>query len=367
LLDRVIAAAILPTAGLRQTDGRVKRPETRYARSGDLSIAYQVSGQGTADIVFTPGFVSNLDVAWEDPSIAHFFDGLSAFSRLIRFDKRGTGLSDPIVGAPSLEERMDDIRVVMDAAGCERAAQFGVGEGAPLCILFAVRHPERTSALILYGASARLLQAPDQAWGWTEDRVTDLLAGMERSWASGEWWDFANPSVAADARSRAWWARYMRASASPAMARMLIRSSVEMDVRDLLPRVDLPTLVLHRSGDQWVSVEHGRYLAAQIHGAKYTELSGSDHRPSLGDAGRLLDAVETFLTGEPRRRRSRADLSEREREVVELVVAGGTARTIAARLYLSERTVESHLANAYGKLGVRSRIELIRRAAELGL
>ena len=349
-----------------QTSGHVRPPETRYARSGDLGIAFQVSGQGPPDIVFTPGFVSNLDVSWEDPSIAHFFEGLAAFSRLIRFDKLGTGLSDPAAGMPSLDERMDDIRAVMDAAGCDRAAQFGVGEGGPLCILFAVRHPERTSALILYGAYARLLQAADQAWGWTKARSTDLLAAMERSWATGEWWDFANPSIAGQPRSRAWWARYMRASASPGIARRLMTSNVEMDVRDILPRIRVPTLVLHRSGDQWVSVEHGRYLAAQIPGAKYIELPGSDHRPSLGDAGRILGAVEEFLTGR-RHRRSRSDLSEREREVVELVIAGETARAIAARLYLSERTVESHRASAYGKLGVRSRIELVRRAAEFGL
>lgn len=343
-----------------------KRPETSYARSGEVSIAYQVCGAGP-DLVFVPGFVSHLDVSWEDPSLAHLLQGLSSFCRLIRFDKRGTGLSDPTPADVSLETRMADIRAVMDAAGSERAALFGVSEGTPLCMLFAVRHPERTTALVLYGAYARLLRAADQPYGWSEERVREIIAGIDRSWATGEWWEFADPSMAGDTRHRSWRARYLRASASPATARALIRSNVEMDVRDLLPRIAAPTLLLHRTGDQWISIEHGRELANKIPGAKLVEMPGADHRPSLGDAARVLGEVEGFLTGRHRRRRSRSGLSDREREVVQLVLAGDTARAIAARLYLSERTVETHLANAYAKLGVRSQLELARRASELDL
>jgi pimeloyl-ACP methyl ester carboxylesterase/DNA-binding CsgD family transcriptional regulator len=347
-------------------------PETRYAKSGDVNIAYQVVGDGPPDLVLVPGFVSHVEVAWEEPNLAHFFSRLSSFTRLILFDKRGTGMSDPVTSAPTMEERMDDIRAVMDAAGSERAATFGASEGGSLSILFARHHPERAQALILYGSWARRLAAPDYPWGPRAEDLEGFLGGMEDAWATGAWWNTDDPSPLDDERHRRWWARYLRMSASPAMARAVIRMNAEMDLRDLLPEVQVPTLILHRSEDNWIDVGHGRYLAEHIPGARYIELPGNDHRVWLGDVETILREVEIFLTGhKPRPRRRDAigagALSRREREVAVLASYGETAAQIAEHLFVSERTVETHLASIYIKLGVRSKTELIRRADQLGL
>jgi pimeloyl-ACP methyl ester carboxylesterase/DNA-binding CsgD family transcriptional regulator len=344
-------------------------PETRYARSGAVSIAYQVLGTGPLDLVLVPGFVSHVEVAWEAPAYARFLTRLAAFSRLMVFDKRGTGMSDPVSSPPTMAERMDDIRAVMEAAGSRQAAIFGVSEGGTLGLLFALTHPEMTRALILYGSWARRLQAPDYAWGLAEDEVEGFVETMASAWATGEWW---RPSPEDDERHRAWWARYLRVSASPAMAQDAIRMNAQIDFRDRLSEVRVPTLVLHRTGDSWIEVGHGRYLGEHIPGARLVELPGIDHRIWLGDAEAVLDHVEIFLTGRKARPRRAAEvgpaaLSRREREVAQLAARGETAAEIAARLVLSERTIESHLASVYAKLGVRSKTELARRAAEFGL
>jgi pimeloyl-ACP methyl ester carboxylesterase/DNA-binding CsgD family transcriptional regulator len=348
------------------------RPETRYARSGDVSIAYQVVGDGPLDLVMVPGFVSHVEVAWEQPNLAHFFSRLSSFSRLILFDKRGTGLSDPVTSAPTIEDRMDDIRAVMDAAGSSHAAVMGVSEGGTLSILFAHEHPERATALILYGSWARRLSAPDYPWGLRAEDLESFLGRMEEAWATGEWWNPDERDPADDDVHRTWWSRYLRMSASPAMARAVIRMNTGMDLRDLLPDVRATTLILHRVGDNWIEVGHGRYLAEKIPGAKYVELPGTDHRLWLGDVEPILSEVEIFLTGRKRRPRRRAAigmdaLSRREREVALLAARGESAAQIASHLFISERTVETHLASVYAKLGVRSKAELIRRADELGV
>ncbi len=348
-------------------------PETRYAKSGGLSIGYQVFGKGPLDLVLVHGFVSHLEVAWEEPHLAQFLNHLGAFARVIVFDKRGTGVSDPVSTPPTIAERVDDIRAVMDAAGCERAAFFGISEGGPLSIHFAVHHPERTSALVVYGSYARWLQAADYPWGRTPERFESFLASIDRAWRTGEWWSQHNPSIVADERYSAWWARYLRMSASPGMATALVRMNSQIDVRPLLPKVTVPTLVLHRTHEQWFDVGNARYLAAHIPSAKLVELEGIDHVPWLGDAQSVLREIEVFLTGHERRPRGRAfetgvdALTRREREVAQLAVAGETAAEIAKRLVISERTVESHLANAYAKLGVETKVELARRAADLGL
>ena len=348
------------------------RPETQYARSGSVSIAYQVMGEGAVDLVLVPGFVSHVEVAWEEPKLARFLTRLASFARLIVFDKRGTGMSDPVAAPPSMDQRMDDIGAVMDAVGSARAAMLGVSEGGTLSLLFSAAHPERTHALVMYGSWARRLAGPDYPYGPSAEELEQVVAGMDRAWATGEWWDGGKPSEADDVRHRVWWARYLRMAASPAMAQNVIRMNMRLDVRDVLDSITVPTLILHRSGDTWIDVGHARYLAQHIPNAKYVELPGSDHRPWLGDVDAIANEIEVFLTGRKSRPRRRTNigvdaLSRREREVALLASRGETAAEIAAHLVVSKRTVESHLVSIYAKLGVESKTELIRRASELGI
>jgi pimeloyl-ACP methyl ester carboxylesterase/DNA-binding CsgD family transcriptional regulator len=345
--------------------------ETRYAKSDRVSIAYQVVGEGSQDLILVPGFVPHIEVAWEQPRLAHFLSRLASFSRLIVFDKRGTGMSDPVESPPSMDQRMDDIRAVMDAAGSRSGTLFGISEGGTLSLLFACKHPERTRALVLYGSWARRLSGPDYPYGPSAEQLEDTIVGMDEAWATGTWWDGGRPSPADDARHRAWWARYLRMAASPAMAQNVIRMNMRMDIRDLLPAIDQPTLILHRAGDTWIDVGHARYLAEHLPRARYVELPGSDHRPWLGDVDAIADEVEIFVTGRKSRPRRRTSLgvdalSRREREVALLASRGETASQIAGQLSVSKRTVESHLVSVYEKLGVVSKAELIRRAPEFG-
>jgi DNA-binding CsgD family transcriptional regulator len=251
-------------------------------------------------------------------------------------------------------------------------AILGISEGGTLSLLFGAAHPERARALVLYGSWARRLAGPDYPFGPSADELEAVIAGMERAWATGEWWNGGRSSEYDDDRHRAWWARYLRMAASPAMAQQVLRMNMALDIRDVLPRIELPTLVLHRSGDPWIDVGHARYLAAHLPAATYLELPGSDHRPWLGDVDAIADEIEVFLSGRksrPLRRTARGidALSRREREVALLAARGQTAPEIAERLFLSKRTVESHLAAVYVKLGVESKTELIRRAAEFGI
>jgi len=267
---------------------------------------------------------------------------------------------------------MEDIGAVMDEVGSTRAAIFGVSEGGTLSVLFALAEPKRTQALILYGSWARRIAGPGYPYGPSEEELEAVVQRMERAWASGEWWDGGEPSAADDAKHRAWWARYLRTAASPAMAQKVIRMNMRLDVRDVLQEVTTPTLILHRTGDTWIDVGHARYQAEHIPGATYVELPGVDHRPWLGDVDAIADEIEVFLTGRKSRPRRRTSigvdaLSRREHEVALLASRGETAVEIAHHLYLSKRTVESHLTTIYAKLGVASKAELIRRASELGI
>jgi pimeloyl-ACP methyl ester carboxylesterase len=271
-----------------------------------------------------------------------------------------------------MDERMDDIGAVLDAVGSSRAAIFGISEGGTLSLLFAEAHPERTQAIVLYGSWARRLAGPDYPFGPSAEELEEVVAGMERAWASGEWWDGGRPSAADDAKHRAWWARYLRMAASPAMAQKVIRMNMRLDIRDRLEEIDVPTLILHRTGDSWIDVGHARYMAGHIPNARYVELPGVDHRPWLGDVDAIANEIEVFLTGRksrPRRRTAIGSdaLSRREREVAALASRGETAAAIAERLFVSKRTVESHLATIYDKLGIDSKTELIRRAGDLGI
>jgi class 3 adenylate cyclase len=271
------------------------RPDTRYARSGDVNIAYQVVGDGPLDLVLVPGFVSHLDLDWDDPRSEHFLSRLAAFSRLIRFDKRGTGLSDRPGGLPDLETRMDDVRAVMDAAGSERAALFGYSEGGPLSCLFAATYPERTSALVIYGSYAKR-QDPDEDYPWCRPRREREAYALEveRDWGLEADRSIMIPFV--DAEHARWWASRARAAASPAAARDLILMNSRIDIRATLPAIHVPTLVLHRVGDLDSRIEEGRYLAEHIAGARFTELAGFVHAPWF-DADQIVDEVEEFLTG----------------------------------------------------------------------
>lgn len=273
------------------------RPETRYTKSGDVNIAYQVTGRGPLDLVFVDGWVSHLEYAWEHPSFARFLDRLGSFSRLIRFDKRGTGLSDPVVELPTLEQRMDDVRAVMDAVGSERAALFGWSEGGSMCALFAATYPKRTSALILCGAFAKRIWSPDYPWAPTPEERQRFFDAIETGWGGVVDLETLAPSTADDPQFRDWWSTYLRLGASPGAALAHARMNTEIDIRHVLKTIRVPALVLHRSGDQDAKVEEGRYIAAQIPGAKFVELPGRDHLPFVGDADALLDEVEEFLTG----------------------------------------------------------------------
>jgi pimeloyl-ACP methyl ester carboxylesterase len=270
-------------------------PETRYAKSGDVNIAYQVVGDGPLDLVLVPGFVSHLELDWEEPRYAHFLDRLASFSRLIRFDKRGTGLSDRPGGLPDAETRMDDVRAVMDAAGSNRAALFGYSEGGPISILFSATYPERTTALVLYGTYAKR-QDPDQDYPWAPTREDRLAVAdeIERTWGIDA--DLGTMAPNADASLRRWWAARARAAASPGAARDLILMNAAIDVRVALPSVGVPTLVLHRWGDRDSRPEEGRYIAERISGARFVELEGDDHLPSIR-ADEIVDEIEEFLTG----------------------------------------------------------------------
>ncbi|HYI25382.1 MAG TPA: alpha/beta fold hydrolase [Thermomicrobiales bacterium] len=284
-------------------------PRTRYARSGDLSIAYQVVGDGPVDIVHGFGFVSHLEYHWEEPTFARYLQRLASFSRLILFDKRGTGLSDRAAGIASMEERMDDVRAVMDAVGSERAVLFGVSESAPLMCLFAATYPKRTAALILCGAWASEVQAPDYPWGPTAEEYATALdedaLTIHDSWGTegiGNGWgvdallaDMA-PSVAGDPAFRTWFGALLRLGASPGAAMDLARMDGAIDVRHVLPTIRVPTLVLHRGGHE-NTLGRSRYVAAHIPGARLVELPGIDYLQYVGDVDAYVDEVEAFVTG----------------------------------------------------------------------
>jgi pimeloyl-ACP methyl ester carboxylesterase len=273
-------------------------PETRYAESGDVRVAYQVLGDGPRDLVLAPGFVSNLELAWERPSYERFMRRLATFARVIVFDKRGSGLSDPVDEAATLEERMDDIRAVMDAEGCVRADVFGWSEGAAMAALFGASRPDRVSALVLYGSFARGTPAEGYPWGLPRE-VWELgtQEGEQEMWGQGFSLMGTAPSGFEDEALVRWWGRFERQSMSPRMARAALRLDGELDIRDVLPSIRVPTLVIHRTGDV-LPVDGARWLAAQIPGARFVELAGDDHWPWISDPDEIVDEVEQFLTGE---------------------------------------------------------------------
>jgi pimeloyl-ACP methyl ester carboxylesterase/DNA-binding winged helix-turn-helix (wHTH) protein/class 3 adenylate cyclase len=274
-------------------------PETRYVENGDVNIAYQVVGAGDLDIVFVMGWVSHLEYFWKHHSFASFLNRLASFSRLILFDKRGTGLSDrvPLSELPTLEQRMEDVHAVMDAVGSERAVLIGVSEGGPMCSLFAATYPEKTTALVMIGTYAKRIRDEEYPWGVSMQDREAFFEQMRRDWGKPVGIEERAPTMARDEEFRHWWAEYLRMGASPGAAVALTKMNAEIDVRNVLPLVRVPTLVIHRSGDLCLKVEEGRFVASLIPASKYVELDGIDHLPFVGAQEEILDEIEEFLTG----------------------------------------------------------------------
>jgi class 3 adenylate cyclase len=272
-------------------------PETKYAKSGDVHIAYQVFGKGSVDLVFVPGWASHIEYAWEEPSFVHFLERLGSFSRVVWFDKRGTGLSDREVGLPTIEERMDDVRAVIDTIGLQRVAVFGVSEGGSMSALFAATYPERTGALILYGAFAKRIWSEDYPWAPKPEERQKWIDSLEEGWGGDVELETLAPSMAKDEHFKRWFSTYGRLSASPAAAVALAKMNTYIDIRQVLPSIHVPTLVIHSRGDMDVQKENGEYLARNIPNAKFVELPGNDHIWFASDADAIVDEVEEFLTG----------------------------------------------------------------------
>jgi class 3 adenylate cyclase len=268
----------------------------RYARNGDVSLAYQVLGDGPLDIVLVSGFVSHQEVMWDDPVAARTADRIGSFARLILYDKRDQGLSDRFGRPPTLEESMDDLRAVMDAAGSERAALYGISEGGPMCQLFAATFPERVTALVLYGTYARMIEGDGYDIGVPDETLATFGDILVRDWGSPVGLHMFAPSVAEDERFRDYWGRLLRSGSSPRSAMALMDLYRQIDTRSVLGSISAPTLVIHRSGDRAAPVAWGRYLSEAIPGARYVELAGVDHLPMV-DADEILDELEEFLTG----------------------------------------------------------------------
>jgi len=272
-------------------------PETHYAKVGPISIAYQVLGDGPIDLVVVPGWISNIEVFWEDAHVARFFERLSTFTRLILFDKRGTGLSDRSTEAATLEERMDDVRAVLDAAGSSRAALLGYSEGGTMCLLFAATYPGRTEALITIGSYARRLKAADYPFFTTREEGLAAIEAAAADWGGPVWAEIRIPSVAADPIVSRWWAKFLRMSATAEAAAALQRMNLEIDVRHVLPMVQAPTLLIHAKGDRAVPVGASRQMAEAIPSVTLIEIDSGDHLPFYDKPGEIIEHIQSFLTG----------------------------------------------------------------------
>ena len=273
-------------------------PETRYARSGDVHVAYQVFGEGDLDVVVVTGFVSHVELIWEHEPAARLLEGLASFARVITFDRRGSGLSDPVSEAPTLEERMDDVRAVMDAAGSERAALVGISEGVPMSVLFAATYPQRVQALVCCGGMARSTAAEDYPWAAPVEALVESGAELIAPyWGQGAMVEVVAPSRADDPATRSFMGRMERATASPGMLVSMQQMFLDIDVRDVVPTVHVPALVLHRSHDRLVNVRNGRWLADHLPDARFVELPGDDHSMLYESPELAFGEMREFLTG----------------------------------------------------------------------
>jgi pimeloyl-ACP methyl ester carboxylesterase len=299
---------------------------TRYADSNGVNIAYQVHGEGELDVVFVPGFVSHVELLWDSPMVTRFLGRLASFARLVVFDKRGQGLSDRPGDPPTLEESMDDLRAVLEAAGCEQAAVFGISEGGPMSMLFAASYPERVSSLVLYGTYARLVTSADFPLGMPSEALDRWGEVIREEWGGPVGLRFWAPSAVGNTEFERWWARLLRQGTSPAGAIALMDLYREIDVRGILASIDVPALVVHRAEDRVIQIDQGRFLAERIPGARLVELPGGDHLAWTEDQDALLDEVEEFLTGSRR-------AHEPERALATVLFTDIVASTeIAARL-----------------------------------
>jgi pimeloyl-ACP methyl ester carboxylesterase/DNA-binding CsgD family transcriptional regulator len=348
-------------------------PETRYARSGEFHIAYQVMGDGPVDLLYIPGWVSHLELELENGLSRRFYEALASFTRLIRFDKRGTGMSDRVLGTLSLEERIDDIRAVLDAAEVGRASLFGFSEGGTMAAVFAARHPERVDKLVLCASHAgKVSGSPDFPCGYeVEPMIRWIEDVVETRWGTGDSLEHLAPSLwrhrQAD-RARAGMARFERMAATPGAALAHLRFNLGNDARAVLPQVHAPTLVLHRAGDRFVPLCNGEHLATAIPNAYLVVVEGDDHLPYVGDVTAVVREIEQFLVGtthhaEGIRRPAGvvgdplSSLTPAELRVAECIAHGMANPEIADALHLSRHTIESHLKRIYTKLGV-TRIQL---------
>lgn len=276
----------------------IPRPRTRYAKSGELDIAYQVLGSGPVDLVVVPPGLSIMDTSWDDVALSRFWMDLAAFTRLILLDKRGTGLSDRVSGVPTLEERMDDVRVVMNAVDSERATLLGGSEAGPITSLFAATYPERVSSLILVNAMVKFLATDDFPWGFTDDGLNVVLEYIEKNWGSGlSGEQYFAPSLAGRPGIREWVGRTESATGTPSAMTTLMAMNGLLDIRPVLGAISAPTLVVHRVDDRVIDVHNGRYFADKISGAKYVELAGQDHWWWVGDADAVIDEIQQWITG----------------------------------------------------------------------
>jgi pimeloyl-ACP methyl ester carboxylesterase len=272
-------------------------PETRYTRCGTINIAYQVFGEGPVDLVLVPGWVSNLDMMWEEPRLANWLRQLGSFARVMLFDKRGTGLSDRVTDTPMLEERMEDVRAVMQAVGSKQAALVGYSEGGPMCALFAATYPQMARALVMIGSYPRRGRTEGFPIGPDEYELEAFISRIKAEWGTPFALDSRAPSMCYDERFRAWWAKFLRMSTSPAAAVALTRANAQIDIRDILPTIRVPTLLIHATGDRTLPIAFSRYMVERIPGAKLVEIDSDDHLPWLEGGDEILRAIEEFLTG----------------------------------------------------------------------
>jgi pimeloyl-ACP methyl ester carboxylesterase len=300
--------------------------DIRYARSGDLHIAYHVLGDGPQDLVLVPGFAWNVEVALENPVYAAFWRRVASFARLITIDKRGTGLSDRVPNAelPTLEERMDDLRAVLDALGSRQAALVGFWEGCPLCTVFAAAYPDRTRAVVLYAPLAAFRPSADYPWGLDDNAFATYVACLDTSWGTGQLTANLTPSLANDTPTLRWYRKLERQSASPGAAIALARMNRDIDVRSVLPAIRVPTLVLNRSQDPVVPLAAARYAADRIPGARFVELPGRDHLPWVGDSDAVVQALREFLTGA----RDESTVDRVLATILFVDIVGSTARAV---------------------------------------
>jgi pimeloyl-ACP methyl ester carboxylesterase len=324
------------------------QPVTRYANSGDVHIAYQAFGEGQVNLVFVPGFVSNIEHYWDEPDLARALLRLASYARVVMFDKRGTGMSDRVAELPGLDQRMDDLRAVMDAADIKQAALLGYSEGGTLAALFAATYPDRCRALVLYGTPVSFA-----SWLPTEEAVAAFLDYVDQSWGTGGTVIKFAPSRANDPAYQRWWGRMERLGASPAAAKTLLRMNRQIGISDIVPTIRVPTLVIHRTGDLVVNVEAGRFLAEHIIGARYIELPGTDHQWFVGDnAEEIADAIEEFLTGS----RAPVEIDRVLATVLFTDIVGSSQRAVALGdhrwrdlLGIHDATIRSNLVRFRGR------------------